>query len=239
MNKTAFTMVEERLMHSVLPLLLLGLTTAALPGQTSARTGPRAHLRIPTVLVLGDSLSAGYGLRRSEAYPELLSEKAAAVGRQIQVVNAGVSGDTTAGGLRRLHRLLARHIDVLVVELGINDFFRGMPVSEVESNLQSIIDQARACYPAIRVVIAGMQLPRSSNGDNLTAFGALYVELAKRNQAELVPFLLDGVVGNPELNLPDLIHPNARGQEILADNVWPALENVLERISTSEPSPND
>lgn len=232
MNKSAWRMVEERLMHSILPFLLLGLTTTTLwarnPGKTSA---PKT--RIPTVLVLGDSLSAGYGLKRSEAYPALIGEKAAASGWQIHVVNAGVTGDGTAGGLRRLPRLLERHLDVLLIELGINDFFRGVPVAEIESNLQKIIDRARARYPEIQIVITGMQLPQYSNGDNLTAFGALYGELAQRNHAGLVPFLLDRVAGHPALNLPDLIHPNASGQKILAENVWPALQSALRQLPKS------
>lgn len=229
MNKRAREMVEERLMHSILPFLLLGLTTTTLLARSPAKNST-AQPSIPTVLVLGDSLSAGYGLKRSEAYPALLAEKAAACGRPIHLVNAGLTGDSTAGGLRRLPRLLERHVDILLIELGINDFFRAVPVPEIESNLQRIIDQARARYPKIQIVIAGMQLPQYSNGDNLTAFGALYVELARRNHAELVPFLLDGVAGHPGLNLPDLIHPNASGQEILAENVWPALENALGQL---------
>jgi acyl-CoA thioesterase I len=230
MNKRAFGVVEERLMHSVLPLLFLGLTTATLLGRTSAPGSARTRPKIPTVLVLGDSLSAGYGLKRVEAYPALLSETAAANGRQIQIVNAGLTGDSTAGGLRRLPRLLERQVDVLLVELGINDLFRGLPIPEIESNLQAIIDLARARYPEIRIVIAGMQLPQYSNGDKLTAFGALYAELAQRNHARLVPFLLEGVAGNPALNLPDMIHPNANGQKVLAANVWPALANALQEL---------
>ena len=147
----------------------------------------------------------------------------------MRILNAGVTGDTTAGGLRRLPPLLHRHIEVLLIELGINDVFRGVPVPQIRANLQEIIDRTRERYPAVRIVIAGMQLPHYSSGDYVTAFGAMYVELAQRNHAELVPFLLEGVVGNPQLNLPDLIHPNASGQKILAANVWPALESALKK----------
>jgi acyl-CoA thioesterase-1 len=161
--------------------------------------------------------------------PALLSEKAAANGERVRILNAGVTGDTTAGGLRRLPPLLHRHLDVLLIELGINDAFRGVPVPQIKANLQEIIDRTRERYPAIQIVIAGMQLPHYSSGDYVTAFGAMYVELAQRNHAELVPFLLEGVVGNPQLNLPDLIHPNASGQKILAANVWPALESALKK----------
>lgn len=202
-------------MHSLIPLLCLGLSVTT----TLARTS--------TVLVLGDSLSAGYGLKRSAAYPALLSEKAAASGFDLTVLNAGVSGDTTAGGLRRLPGLLHRRIDVLVIELGINDAFRGVPVSQIEANLQAIIDLSKRRYPEVRIVIAGMQLPQKSGEDYLTAFGAIFPELATRNDAALIPFLLRGVAGDPALNQADLLHPNASGQKILAATVWPVLQSVL------------
>lgn len=240
MNKKTVRVVEERLMHLVLPFLVLGLTTSTLLGRTPGTPG-QAQTRVPTVLVLGDSLSAGFGLKRSQAYPALLAEKAAASGRQVRVINAGVTGDTTAGGLRRLPRLLGQRIDVLLLELGINDLFQGVPLPVIESNLQEIIDLVRARYPGVRVVIAGMQPPRASAEDSLTEFGALYVELAKRNRAELVPFLLHGVAGNPRFNLPDLIHPNANGQKVLASNVWPALQNALQQLpqTASRSRPNE
>ncbi|MEO8044757.1 MAG: arylesterase [Spartobacteria bacterium] len=225
MNKTGPKAVEGRLMRSLIPFLLLGLTAVPVLAKNQAA----ARGKIPTVLVLGDSLSAGYGLKRAEAYPALLSEKAEAAGQRLRIVNAGVSGDTTAGGLRRLPRLLDRPIDVFIVELGINDIFRGVPVSQIEANLQKIIDLVRAHSPQVRVIVAGMQLPRTAVEDSLTSFGRIYAELARRNWAELVPFLLDGVAGNPNLNLPDMIHPNASGQKILAANVWPVLERALKK----------
>jgi acyl-CoA thioesterase I len=215
-------------MNSLIPFLCLGLTATSTLAKKPNLNRAHASSKIPTVLVLGDSLSAGYGLARTDAYPALLSAKAAALGQPLRILNAGVSGDTSAGGLRRLPRLLDRPIDVLIVELGINDIFRGVPVAEIAANLQKIIDLTRARYPGVRVIVAGMQLPETSVDDSLTAFGLMYGELARRNSAELVPFLLEGVAGNPAFNLPDLIHPNARGQEILATNVWPVLERVLE-----------
>ena len=225
MNKTAASTVQRRLMDSLLPFLFLGLTATSLLA--------KAPSSVPTVMVLGDSLSVGYGLKRADAFPALLSKKAAASGKRIHIVNAGVSGDTTAGGLRRLSRLLDHRVDVLVIELGINDAFRGVPVPEIRANLQQIFGQTRALYPEARIVIAGMQLPGYAGDDYLAAFGAMYTELAQRNHAELVPFLLDGVAGNPQLNLPDLIHPNASGQKILAANVWPALESALRKTRRS------
>jgi acyl-CoA thioesterase-1 len=216
-------------MHSLIALLFLGLTANTVVAKT---TVPNKAQRVQNILVLGDSISAGYGLKRADAYPALLGAKAAAVGERIHIINAGVSGETTAGGLRRLPGLLEQRVDVLLIELGINDAFRGVPVAQIAANLQKIIDLARARYPAVKIVIAGMQLPNYSQGDYLTAFGEIYVELARRNRAELVPFLLEGVIGNPELNLPDMIHPNATGQKILAANVWPVLERVLRARSS-------
>ena len=227
MNKTAADRVEERFMTSLIPFLLLGLTSTTLLARSHPPTDRSQPTQPQTVLVLGDSLSAGYGLKRGDAYPALLEEKAAAAGERVRVINAGRNGDTTAGALRRLPPLLRRQVDVLLIELGINDAFNGVPVGQIETNLQKIIDQARARYPRVRIVIAGMQLPGYAQEDYLSAFGALYVEVARRNEAALVPFLLKGVLGNPALNLSDWIHPNASGQKVLAENVWPVLETAL------------
>ena len=220
-------------MRSLILLLVLGLAATTTPARSSSRTIPkRANAAPTTVLVLGDSLAAGHGLRRSEAFPALLTEKANASGLDLNVINAGATGGTTAGGLRRLPPLLHRqHVDVLVIELGINDAFGDVPVPQIRANLQKIIDLTRARYPQVKIVIAGMQLPRYSADDYVTQFGAMYVELATSNQAALVPFLLEGVIGNPALNLPDLIHPNASGQKILAANIWPVLESLLRKSS--------
>ena len=218
-------------MRSLIPLLVLGLAATILPARSSSRTIPRHARAAPNVLVLGDSLAAGYGLRRSEAFPALLMEKANATGLDLNVINAGATGGTTAGGLHRLPPLLHRHVDVLVIELGINDAFRDVPVPQIRANLQKIIDLTRARYPQVKIVIAGMQLPRHSADDYMTQFGAMYVELASSNHAALVPFLLEGVIGNPALNLPDLIHPNASGQKILAAHIWAVLESLLRKSS--------
>jgi acyl-CoA thioesterase I len=220
-------------MRSLILLLVLGLAATTTPARSSSRTIPkRANAAPTTVLVLGDSLAAGHGLRRSEAFPALLTEKANASGLDLNVINAGATGGTTAGGLRRLPPLLHRqHVDVLVIELGINDAFGDVPVPQIRANLQKIIDLTRARYPQVKIVIAGMQLPRYSADDYVTQFGAMYVELATSNQAALVPFLLEGVIGNPALNLPDLIHPNASGQKILAANIWSVLESLLRKSS--------
>ncbi len=181
-----------------------------------------------TVVVLGDSLAAGYGLDPTESYPALLQKKIKDAGWNFSVVNAGVSGDTSAGGLRRLEWLLKRRVDVLVLELGGNDGLRGMAVDAVKSNLQAIIDRLKEKYPQAQVVVVGMKMPPSM-GPYAEQFNAVFPELAKRNNAALVPFPLEGVGGKPDLNQPDLIHPTAEGQKILAENVWKILRPLLGR----------
>ncbi len=188
-----------------------------------------------TILVLGDSLSDGFQLRRSEAYPALIANKLRDAGLNLQVTNASATGGTTEGGLERLPAHLKRKIDIFVLELGINDAFRGVPVEQIKNNLQQIIDRVKARNPNVRVVIAGMQLPNYGADDYVSAFGKMFGELATKNGAALVPYLLDGVAGDPSLNLPDGIHPNASGQKILAENVWRVLEPIA-RETAVEPS---
>ncbi|MEY2528543.1 MAG: acyl-CoA thioesterase [Verrucomicrobiota bacterium] len=187
--------------------------------------------KVITIVALGDSLTAGFGLSRKEAYPALLGEKMRGAGYDFELVNAGSSGDTTAGGLRRLPALLRAHkkIDILIVELGINDAFRGVDIDQIRSNLQAIIDQARARQPGIRIVIAGMQLPGYSSEDYVSAFGSMFATLAEKNRATLIPFFLEGVAGDPALNQWDRVHPNAAGQRVLAENVWRVLEPLLRK----------
>jgi acyl-CoA thioesterase I len=184
-----------------------------------------------TIVALGDSLTAGFGLSRQQAYLALIGEKMRAAGYEFEMVNAGSSGDTTAGGLRRLPAILRAHkkIDVFILELGINDAFRGVPIEQIRANLQTIIDQVRARYPAASIVIAGMQLPDSSSDDYVGAFGGIFGALAEKNHATLIPYLLEGVGGNPELNQWDRVHPNAAGQRVLAENVWRVLEPLVRK----------
>src|ERR1700720_466389 len=179
-----------------------------------------------TILVLGDSLSQGFGLASDEAYPMLLAKKLRAAGLNFQVTNASAAGGTTEGGLERLPAHLKRKIDIFILELGINDAFRGVPVDEIESNLQAIIDKVKARNPNVHIVIAGMQLPNYTADNYVFTFGKMFSELATKNQAALVPYLLEGAAGNPSLNLGDGIHPNAAGQKILAENVWRVLEPI-------------
>jgi acyl-CoA thioesterase-1 len=184
------------------------------------------------ILVFGDSLSEGFMLKHSEAYPALLAKKLRAAGLNFLVTNASASGGTTEGGLERLPPHLKHKIDLLVLELGINDAFRGVPVEQIQKNLQEIIDKVKAKNPNARVVIAGMQLPDHTGDDYVSAFGQMFADLAAKNGAALVPYLLQGVAGDPSLIGPDGIHPNAAGQKILAENVWRVLEPVAREIAT-------
>jgi acyl-CoA thioesterase-1 len=183
-----------------------------------------------TIVFLGDSITAGYGLENpaDEAYPALIRKKIQAEGLAYRVVNAGVSGDTTAGGLRRLDWILRQTVDVLVVALGGNDGLRGVDPAVTRANLQAIIDRARARSPGIRIVLAGMQMPVNMSEDYRRDFQAIYAPLAEQNATVLVPFLLEGIGADPAFNQPDLIHPTARGQSVIAATVWKYLRSVLE-----------
>jgi acyl-CoA thioesterase I len=183
------------------------------------------------VLFLGDSITAGYGLELSQAFPALIQEKINAKGWNFKVVNAGQSGDTSAGALDRLDWLLKNRVEVLVLELGANDGLRGLPAESTGKNLQLIIDRTKAKYPAARIVIAGMKVPPNMGRDYAEKFEAVFIDLAKKNKAPLIPFVLEGVGGVPALNLPDGIHPTAKGQGIVAATVWKTLEPVLRSMA--------
>ncbi len=187
-----------------------------------------------TILVLGDSLSQGFGLTPSEAYPRLLAKKLRHAALNFQVTNASAAGGTTEGGLERLPAHLRRRIDIFILELGINDAFRGVPVDQIQNNLQQIIDKVKARNPNVRILIAGMQLPNYAADDYISAFGKMFADLAVRNQAALVPYLLQSVAGDPSRNLSDGIHPNAAGQEILAETVWPVLEPIACEVAAHQ-----
>jgi acyl-CoA thioesterase-1 len=204
----------------------------------TAEAARRDASKVITIVALGDSLTAGYGLSRQQAYPALVAEKMRAAGYAFEVVNAGSSGDTTAGGLRRLPAILRAHkkIDVFILELGINDAFRGVPIDQIRANLQTIIDQVRARHPSAAIVIAGMQLPDFSSDDYVGAFGGIFGALAEKNHATLIPYLLEGVGGNPELNQWDRVHPNAAGQRVVAENVWRVLEPLLRKTAATPPA---
>jgi len=181
----------------------------------------------PVVLFLGTSLTAGYGLPSEEAYPALIQERIDDATLDFRVVNAGVSGDTSAGGLRRIKWLLRSPVSVLFLELGGNDMLRGLDPDEMAKNLQQILDRTREAHPDARFVIAGMKAAPNLGREYGRRFEAVYPALAASNEATLIPFLLDGVAGRPELNQPDGIHPTREGQAIIAENVWLVLLALL------------
>ena len=183
------------------------------------------------ILFLGDSITAGNGLELAQAFPALIQQKIDAKGWRFKAVNAGQSGDTSAGALDRLNWLLKNPVEVLVLELGGNDGLRGLPVEATRKNLQLIIDRTKEKYPAAKIVIAGMKVPPNMGREYGDKFAAIYADLARKNKAPLIPFVLEGVGGVPALNLPDGIHPTAKGQEIVAATVWKTLEPVLRSMT--------
>lgn len=193
------------------------------PGATSAPVSAGNH----TVLFVGTSLTAGLGLNPDSAYPQLIQTKIDSAQLPFQVVNAGVSGETTAGLLRRLDWLLRGNFDVIVIESGANDGLRGTPVATVRENLRTILTRVHSTHPSARIVLVQMEAPPNLGPTYTAAFHAMYADLAQESGAMLMPFLLQGVAGNRDLNQNDGIHPNQRGEHIVAENVWRALEPVL------------
>ncbi len=180
-----------------------------------------------TILFFGNSLTAGYGLDAEESFPSLIQDKLDSLGLDYEVINAGLSGETTSGGKNRLDWVLNQKVDVFVLELGANDGLRGVPLSETKTNLQEIIDMVRQKNKDTKIIIAGMMIPPNMGQDYSTEFRTIFPDLANKNEIKLIPFLLDGVAGNPDLNLEDGIHPTAEGQKIVANNVWTILKDVL------------
>jgi acyl-CoA thioesterase-1 len=185
------------------------------------------------VIFFGDSLTAGYGLEdpTQDAYPAVLAERIRAAKLPFAVVNAGLSGETTAAGARRVNWVLRQPVAVFVIALGGNDGLRGIPAKETEKNLQTIVDAVRAKYPAARIVLTGMEAPPNMGPDFTAQFREIFPRLATANDLALVPFLLEGVGGERALNLRDGIHPNPEGQKIVADNVWRVLEPLLRELA--------
>jgi len=184
------------------------------------------------ILFLGDSITAGYGLEPSQAYPALIQEKIDAKQWPFRTVNAGQSGDTSAGGLNRMEWLLRTRVDILVLELGGNDGLRGLPPENTRQNLQSIIELTRKKFPQVKIILAGMKVPPNMGADYAKKFATIYPDLATKHNALLIPFVLENVGGIRELNLPDGIHPTAKGHEIVAANVWKVLEPVLQSLTS-------
>lgn len=222
-----FHMIRMQATHSIIPALaacaLLSLS-AALSAESP-----------PTVVFFGDSLTAGYGLDPNDGYPAIIQQKINANDWPFEVVASAVSGETSAGGLRRINWQLQRPVDVFVLALGANDGLRGLPPEQLENNLQGILDRVRQAYPKADLIVAGMHMPPNMGAEYRLEFDRVYPRLAKLNNAGLIPFLLDGVAGDPLLNLADAIHPNADGQKIVAANVWQILAPVLENRLNNPP----
>lgn len=186
-----------------------------------------ANLQTKNILFFGTSLTAGYGLDPTEAYPALIQNKIDSLKKPYKVINGGLSGETSAAGKSRISWLLKQPIDIFVLELGANDGLRGLPVQQTVRNLQSIIDSVKTKYPDAKMVIAGMQVPPNMGTKYASDFKNMFPDLAKKNDMALIPFLLDKVGGVPKLNQADGIHPTAEGDKILAENVWVVLKNLL------------
>ncbi len=180
-----------------------------------------------SILFFGDSLTAGLGLDTNEAFPAIIQNKIDSLNLPYQVINAGLSGETTAGGKNRISWIFNQKVDVFVLELGANDGLRGIPISETKQNLQAMIDFAKEKNKDVEIVLTGMQIPPNMGQDYTNEFKNIFPELALKNNIKLVPFLLENVGGIPELNQPDGIHPTAEGHKILAENVWTVLWEVL------------
>ncbi len=202
---------------------------AVLAGLLLAGAATAAPRDLKTVVFFGDSLTAGYGLDDplAQSYPAVVQRKIDAAGLPWRVVNAGLSGDTSAGGLRRVDWILRQPVDIFVLALGGNDGLRGIPPAATEANLQAIIDRVRKKYPAATIVLAGIEAPPNMGEEFTRTFAAIFPELAARNHLALIPFLLDGVAAIPRLNQADGIHPTAEGDVLVADIVWKVLQPLL------------
>ncbi|AEV96613.1 arylesterase [Niastella koreensis] len=180
-----------------------------------------------TIVFFGNSLTAGYGVDPSEAFPALVQEKIDSLHLPYKVVNAGLSGETTAGGKSRIDWILRQPVDIFVLELGGNDGLRGIPIAETSRNLQAIISRVREKNPQVKIVLAGMQVPPNMGRTYASAFRVVFQQLAANNQIDLIPFLLENVGGISHLNQADGIHPNPQGHKIVAENVWRVIQGLL------------
>ncbi len=222
--------------------LALSAAACGAPAAREAPPAPTATAAVaapntPVVLFLGTSLTAGFGLDPEQAFPALLQRRIEQAALPHRVVNAGVSGETSAGARRRVDWLLQQRVDVLVVETGANDALRGQDPGAIRDNIQAIVDRARSRPSPPRIVLLGMEAPPNNGADYAGRFRRMFADLARSNRVALVPFLLEGVAGIPDLNQPDGIHPTAEGHRRMADTVWSVLEPVLRHASADIPSP--
>jgi acyl-CoA thioesterase-1 len=225
--------------HVICPIILMTSACHNNPASTSAdSTHPAAASPYPaspataansrkTIIFFGNSLTAGYGLDPDQAFPVLIGRRLDSLHLPYKVINAGISGETTADGKSRLNWILRQPADIFVLELGGNDGLRGIPVNGTRDNLQSIIDTVQTRYPSCKILLAGMHVPPSMGSTYANSFHEIFGQLAAKNKAALIPFLLDGVGGNPSLNQGDGIHPNYTGEKIVTETVWKALQPLL------------
>ncbi|HEY0680231.1 MAG TPA: arylesterase [Chitinophagaceae bacterium] len=218
-------------------LVLISCGDGNAPGKTAETTatedsankiGANPDTATKTILFFGNSLTAGYGLEPSQAFPALIQQKLDSLDLPYKVINAGVSGETSAGGNGRIDWILQQSPDIFVLELGANDGLRGIPVTETKKNLQSIINKVKEKDPSTRIIIAGMMMPPNMGQQYTSEFRAIFPELAKVNKATLIPFLLEGVGGEARFNQQDGIHPTPEGHEIVAGNVWKVLQKFVQ-----------
>ena len=212
-------------------LLFLGCTGNKKPADINRNKTVKENVTISkkkTIVFFGNSLTAGYGLSPEQAFPALIQKKIDSLGLPYNVINAGVSGETSSGGKTRIDWILREPVDIFVLELGANDGLRGTQLSETKKNLQDIIDKVNAKYPGVKLVFAGMEIPPNMGQAYTSEFRNIYTDLAAKNKMTLIPFLLEGVGGEPELNQADGIHPTAEGHLIVAENVWKQLEKLLQ-----------
>jgi acyl-CoA thioesterase-1 len=223
--------------HAICPIILMifachnNNTTATTPSTDTPATTNPATTAPPdnrkTIVFFGNSLTAGYGLDPDQSFPSLIGRRLDSLRLPYKIINAGISGETTAGGKSRLNWTLRQPADIFVLELGANDGLRGIPVGSTRDNLQSIIDTVHRRYPACKIILAGMRVPPSMGSTYANTFHDIFAQLAEKNKTSLIPFLLDGVGGNPSLNQGDGIHPNFAGEKIVTETVWKALQPLL------------
>lgn len=187
----------------------------------------------PVILFFGNSITAGYQLDMKDAFPAIIQHRLDSLGYSYRVINAGLSGETSAAGLNRIDWVLQTIPDIFVLELGANDGLRGLDLDETKKNLKGIIAKVREANPEVKVVLAGMEVPPNLGNDYTSKFRNMFKQIAEEEKTELIPFLLNDVAGIPELNLNDGIHPTSAGHQIVADNVWPVLKPLLEKDPTS------
>ncbi len=215
------------LIISVSLLSACGSSTEKQQAEPEAKDSSQVQTAQKTILFFGNSLTAGYGIDPEDAFSGLTQQRLDSLGKDYRVINGGLSGETTAGGLSRLDWFLEEEPTIFVLELGGNDGLRGILPSESKRNLLSIIEKVQAKYPNTKIILAGMQIPPNMGQEYTEEFKAIYPAVAAEKNVTLIPFLLEGVAGNPELNLPDGIHPTEDGHQIVFETVWPFIEKLI------------